>query len=262
MSFREQEIFTFFSFFCFLNSFCCVIFSEAQKILGAMAQDVGREQHVKWLKEQIAQQKSELAEIQAKAVQLKASIVYYEGMLALVVADEVASTLTDVFSETETLTLNGSPVASTSSLGADEHLKGGIPNVSSAFEDAGLEKASYKNRHQRNPVEMKRPQYEKLTFAESIEKVLNDRQQPMLVDQIVEAIFDAASEEEFWRAKNSLSVELRRGAQPQYKKWKKLSRNIYASNSFNEQSASNTASSIITPPMRFSLTKSDDALTS
>ena len=226
-----------------------------------MAQDVGREQHVKWLKEQIAQQKSELAEIQAKAVQLKASIVYYEGMLALVVADEVASTLTDVFSETETLTLNGSPVASTSSLGADEHLKGGIPNVSSAFEDAGLEKASYKNRHQRNPVEMKRPQYEKLTFAESIEKVLNDRQKPMLVDHIVEAIFDAESEEELWRAKNSLSVELRRGAET-HKKWKKVARKTYASNSFNEQSASNTASSIITPPMRFSLTNSDDALSS
>lgn len=225
-----------------------------------MAQDVGREQHVKWLKEQIAQQKSELAEVQAKAVQLKASIVYYEGMLALVAPEEVASTPTDMLSETETLTLNGSPVASTSSLGADEHLKGGIPNVSSAFEDAGVEKASYKNRHQRNPVQMKRRQYKELTFAESIEKVLNDRQKPMLVDHIVEAIFDAESEEEFWRAKNSLSVELRRGAETH--KWKKVARKTYASNSFNEQSASNTASSIMTPPMRFSLTNSDDALSS
>lgn len=227
-----------------------------------MAQDVAREQHVKWLKEQIDQQKSELAELQAKAVQLKASIVYYEGMLALVAPDEVASTPTDMLSETEALTLNGGRVASTSSLGADEDPKGGLPNISLASEDAGLEKASSQNRHQRSPMEMKRPQYVGLTFAESIEKILNDRQQPMLVDQIVEAIFDAASEEEFWRAKNSLSVELRRGADPQYKRWKKLSRNIYASNSFNEQSASNTASSIMTPQMRFSLTNSDDALSS
>ncbi|GEM_PF-1310087 len=227
-----------------------------------MAQDVAHEQHVKWLKEQIDQQKSELAEVQAKAVQLKASIVYYEGMLAVVAPNQVASTPTEMLSETEALTLNGGQVASTSSLGADEHLKGGLANLSLASEDASLEKASSQNRHQRSPMEMKRPQYVGLTFAESIEKVLNDRQQPMLVDQIVEAIFDAASEEEFWRAKNSLSVELRRGAEPQYKRWKKLSRNIYASNSFNEQSASNTGSSIMTPQMRFSLTNSDDALSS
>ena len=222
-----------------------------------MAQDLAREQHVKWLKEQIDEQKSELAEVQAKAVQLKASIVYYEGMLALVAPEEVASTPTDMLSETEALTLNGGRVASTSSLGADEHLKGGLPNISLASEDASLEKASSQNRHQRSPMEMKRPQYVGLTFAESIEKILNDRQQPMLVDQIVEAIFDAESEEELWRAKNSLSVELRRG-----KRWKKLSRNIYASNLFNEQSASNTGSSIMTPQILLSLTNSDDALSS
>ncbi len=222
-----------------------------------MAQDLAREQHVKWLKEQIDEQKSELAEVQAKAVQLKASIVYYEGMLALVAPEEVASTPTDMLSETKALTLNGGRVASTSSLGADEHLKGGLPNISLASEDASLEKASSQNRHQRSPMEMKRPQYVGLTFAESIEKVLNDRQQPMLVDQIVEAIFDPESEEELWRAKNSLSVELRRG-----KRWKKLSRNIYASNSFNEQSASNTGSSIMTPQIILSLTNSDDALSS
>jgi len=207
------------------------------------------------------QQKSELAEVQAKAVQLKASIVYYEGMLALVAPEEVALTPTQMLSETEALTLNGGQVASTSSLGAEEHLKGGLANFSLAFKDADLEKASSQNRHQRNPVEMKRPQYVGLTFAESIEKVLNDRQKPMLVDHIVEAIFDAESEEELWRAKNSLSVELRRGAVT-HKKWKKVARKTYASNSFNEQSASNTASSIITPPMRFSLTNSDDALSS
>ena len=63
-----------------------------------MAQDVGREQHVKWLKEQIAQQKSELAEVQAEAVKLKASIVYYEGMLALVAPEEVALTPTQMLS--------------------------------------------------------------------------------------------------------------------------------------------------------------------
>lgn len=229
-----------------------------------MAQDVGREQHIKWLKEQIAQQNSELAEIQAKAVQLKASIVYYEGMLALVAPDEVASTLTDVFSETETLIFNGSQVASKISACADENLKGGISNVSLADEDASLEKASFQNRHQRNPVDMKRPQYVRLTFAECIEKVLKDRQEPMLVDQIVEAIFDAQSEEEVWRAKNSLSVELRRGADPQFKRWKKLNRYTYASNSFNEQSGSNTASTMMmTPQIRFSqLINSDDALSS
>jgi hypothetical protein len=227
-----------------------------------MAQDVAREQVVKLLKENIAQHKSELAQVQAKAEQLKENIVSYERMLALVAPEEVALTPTQMLSETAALTLNGGQVASTSSLGAEEHLKGGLANFSLASEDASLEKASSQNRHQRSPMEMKRRQYVGVTFAESIEKILNDRQQPMLVDQIVEAIFDAASEEEFGRAKNSLSVELRRGAEPQYKRWKKLGRNLYASNSFNEQSASNTGSSIMTPQMRFSLTNSDDALSS
>jgi hypothetical protein len=198
-----------------------------------MAQDLAREQLVKWLTEQIDQQKSELAEVQAKAVQLKESILYYESTLAQVAPDEVASKPTDVVSETETLTVNEGQVASTSSLGTEEHLKGGLANVSFAFEDAGLEKAISQNRHQRNPVEIKRPQYLGLTFAESIEKVLNAHQEPMLADRIVEAIFDAESEEEFWRAKNSLSVELRRGAET-HKRWKKLGRNLYASNLCNE----------------------------
>ena len=92
------------------------------------------------------QQKSELADVQAKAVKLKASIVYYEGMLALVAHDEVASTPTAMLSETQALTLNGGQVASTSSLGADEHLKGGLANFSLASEDASLEKASSQNR--------------------------------------------------------------------------------------------------------------------
>lgn len=229
-----------------------------------MAQDLAREQHVKWLNEQIAQKRSELAEVQAKAVELKASIVYYEDMLALVIPNKLASTPTDMASEIQTLTLNGGQVASTSSLAANEHLKGGVANVSLTFEDAGLEKANSQNRQQRNPMQMKRPQYVGLTFAESIEKVLNDHQEPMLADGIVEAIFDTESEEEFWRAKNSLSVELRRGAEPQYKRWKKLSRNIYASNSFNEESGSNTASSMMmTPQIRFApLRNSDDALSS
>ena len=227
-----------------------------------MAQDVAREQVVKLLKENIAQHKSELAQVQAKAEQLKENIVSYERMLALVAPEEVALTPTQMLSETEALTLNGGQVASTSSLGAEEHLKGGLAHCSLASEDASLEKASSQNRPQRSPMEMKRPQYVGLTFAESIEKVLNDRQQPMLVNEIVEAIFDAESEEEFWRAKNSLSVELRRGAEPQYKRWKKLFRNIYASNSFNQQSASNTGSSIMTPQMRLSLTNSDDSLSS
>ena len=126
-----------------------------------MAQDIAQEQVVKWLKENIAQQKSELAEVegelaevQAKAEKLKASIVSYELILARVAPDEVALTPTDVFSETETLTLNESQVALTSSFCADEHLKGGLPNVNLASPDADLEKARSQNRHQRNPVEL------------------------------------------------------------------------------------------------------------
>ena len=147
MSFRDRLSFAIFLYFASL--ICFVVLSsqkQREEIFRAMAQDVAHEQHVKWLKEQIDQQKSELAEVQAKAVQLKASIVYYEGMLALVAPKEVASTPTEMLSETEALTLNGGQVASTSSLGADEHLKGGLANFSLASEDASLEKATSQNR--------------------------------------------------------------------------------------------------------------------
>jgi uncharacterized protein YlxW (UPF0749 family) len=125
MSFRDRLSFASFSMFCFPNLFCCFIFSEAERVLGAMAQDVcPRTARLMAQRANFDQQKSELAEVQAKAVQLKASIVYYEGMLALVAPEEVASTPTEMLSETEALILNGGQVASTSSLGADEHLKG------------------------------------------------------------------------------------------------------------------------------------------
>ena len=67
-------------------------------------------------------------------------------MLALVPPKEVASTPTEMLSETEALTLNGGQVASTSSLGADEHLKGGLAHFNPASEDASLEKATSQNR--------------------------------------------------------------------------------------------------------------------
>jgi hypothetical protein len=146
MSFRDRLSFAFFSMFCFPNLFCCLIFSEAERVLGAMPQDVPRTARQMAERANFDQQKSELAEVQAKAVQLKASMVYYEGMLALVASKEVASTPTEMLSETEALTLNGGQVASTSSLGADEHLKGGLANFSLASEDASLEKATSQNR--------------------------------------------------------------------------------------------------------------------
>ena len=60
--------------------------------------------------------------------------------------EEVASRPTEMLSETEALTLNGGQVASTSSLNADQNLKGGLTNFSLASEDASLEKATSQNR--------------------------------------------------------------------------------------------------------------------
>jgi hypothetical protein len=58
MSFRDRLSFASFSMFCFPNLFCCFIFSEAERVLEAMPQDVAREQHLKWLKEQILTSRS------------------------------------------------------------------------------------------------------------------------------------------------------------------------------------------------------------
>ena len=145
MSFRDRLSFAFFFMFCLHSSFLCYII-KSREIFRSYGTRCCPRTVPQMARANFDQQKSELAEVQAKAVQLKASIFYYEGMLALVAPEEVASTPTEMLSETEALTLNGGQVASTSSLGADEHLKGGLANFSLASEDASLEKATSQNR--------------------------------------------------------------------------------------------------------------------
>ena len=147
MSFRDRLSFAFFSMFCFPKFVLLSYLLRSRESFRSYATGCyPRTARQMTQRANFDQQKSELADVQAKAVQLKASILYYEGMLALVAPEEVASTPTEMLSETEALTLNGGQVASTSSLGAEEHLKGGLPNISLASEDASLEKASSQNR--------------------------------------------------------------------------------------------------------------------
>ncbi|NES46356.1 hypothetical protein, partial [Moorena sp. SIO2C4] len=71
------------------------------------------------------------------------------------------------------------------------------------------------------------------TFWESVEIILDNFAAPVNREQIVSRLFDAKSDDEQLRAKNSLSTELRRGAKEG--RWKKVGRGLFASNSFQEE---------------------------
>lgn len=138
----------------------------------------------------------QLARAEARIAQLKEKIAYFQGVLAAIDSD--GSIPTDTV---EPILIS--------------------------------DRANSKDR--RTPKKMKRPQYLGLTAAESIEKVLASSQEPMSVDRIVETIFDTQSDEEFWTAKFYLGIELRSGAKGEFRRWKKLSKRLYASLLFDEK---------------------------
>ncbi len=148
----------------------------------------------KYLKTLKRQTELELTKTEVKIAQIEENIAYYERMLALIDPD--------------------------GSVSKDGDLKTIVSSADS--QRLSLE-------HCRTPKKMKRPQYAGFTLVESIQKVLDNNQDPMLVNQIVESIFDVRSKKEFLRAKNALYVELRSNSRGSAKKWKKISKYLYAS---------------------------------
>lgn len=90
--------------------------------------------------------------------------------------------------------------------------------------------------NERAPMEMVRPYFQpegdaKRGLNEIILRALNDSLgQPVTTDDLVRKIYDTRTDDEFNRARNSLSSELRRGAKDG--KWRKLGRSFYASLSY------------------------------
>lgn len=73
------------------------------------------------------------------------------------------------------------------------------------------------------------PQYKLVGSTKAIEQILKERKEPIEIEDLVKELYDTRSEDEFKRARNSLSAGLRRGAEEGA--WKKFGRSYYAANS-------------------------------
>lgn len=82
---------------------------------------------------------------------------------------------------------------------------------------------------QRTPMDMIRNEYKGMMLGDIAAKVLDEHQSVLTPKQLTEIIYDAKTDEEFERARNSLSAELRAGAKGNSPRWKKIGRYAYAS---------------------------------
>lgn len=79
----------------------------------------------------------------------------------------------------------------------------------------------------RSPTEMLRPKYKGMKLADVVVEVLGESQSLLTTTEIGRKIYDTTSDDEFNRARNSLSTELRTGAKAINPKWKKIGRYAY-----------------------------------
>jgi hypothetical protein len=86
----------------------------------------------------------------------------------------------------------------------------------------------FSSTNHRSPMEMLRPPYKGMKLAEIITIVLKESSSPLTTTELSHIIYDTHSDEELYRARNSLSAELRTGAKSNPPRWKKLGRYAYA----------------------------------
>jgi len=80
----------------------------------------------------------------------------------------------------------------------------------------------------RNPMAMLRDEYKGLKLGDIAAKVLNAAPSPLTTTQLTREIYCPLSNDEFERARNSLSTELRVGAKSDNPRWRKCGRYAYS----------------------------------
>lgn len=183
-----------------------------------MAYDTARQQHIEWLQQQVEDKRAALAEAQARVSQLQADIKYYELMLNIHQKAN-ADALGQDASLISNSNVNSNGVSQKSKqnkyFSTDDNLNNG----------AG-------NNNKRSPKEMLRAEFTNKTLAEVAEIVLNSRNEALSADDIAQVVFLTEDDDEYMRARNSLSTELRRGAKEG--KWQQIGRGSFASSQFAE----------------------------
>lgn len=79
----------------------------------------------------------------------------------------------------------------------------------------------------RNPMDMLKPEFKGMQLGNIVEHVLERHRGPLTTTDIGRIIYDARDKDEFSRARNSLSAELRLGASKNPPRWVKKGRSAY-----------------------------------
>lgn len=182
-----------------------------------MAYDTARQQHIEWLQQQVEDKKAALAEAEAYVSQLRADIKYFDLMLSI-----------HQKANADALGLDA-PVVSNSN-GSSNGVSQDNPNKYLFTGDDIKNTAG--NDNKRSPKEMLRAEFTNKTLVEVASIALNSSNEALSADNIAKVVFLTKDDDEYMRARNSLSTELRRGAKE--RRWKQIGRGSYASNQFIE----------------------------
>lgn len=177
-----------------------------------MSYDTARQQHIKWIQKQIEEKMSTLTEAEERVSQLKADIEYFKLML-----DIHQKANTDALSQDALIASNFDQSYNKESKQIQTNNSGLTGNVQNGVTED----------NKRSPKEMLRAEFANKTLAEVAEILLNSRHEVLTADDIARDIFLTENNDEYVRARNSLSTELRRGAKEG--RWKQIGRGSFAS---------------------------------
>ncbi len=196
--------------------------------------------YVTWLKEKLVEVKRQADEHQQLAAHHAAEAERLEAL-----TQNIQQTLQGLFgeksqlfkadSESSTAALNGNSVDDIAIANQEETQNEVVNNLGNQQNNQNNQNEEYfyaidNSSDFRSPKEMKRQPYIHLGYIEAAISVLSRDKIGMTIDQLVEAIFDIQTEKDFYKAKSSFSVEIRRavlegkiGIDPQTegKKWKR-----------------------------------------
>lgn len=196
-----------------------------------------RQQHLEWLKENLAQEEAKLAEAHARLIQLQGSIVYYrQAIEQLAPGDSESPASTSEHGNNSSQEDSDSRrhehlnliAGSTSQIETCQPLGWKIQERVPGFANYSDPEGGSK----RKPRDMMRSQYKEKTLGDGIQECLEAKTGSVLgSEQITKYIFEvqSLSNEDFQRAKNSLASELRRGAKGG--KWQQVGRGLFTANS-------------------------------
>jgi hypothetical protein len=189
-----------------------------------------RQQLIDWLEHQLSQQQHELAEAEAQLdallmliKQKQADIAFLEKRL---LAETSATSLENADLEHDALPLNGRASSQRESDNEDCPTN----NKEDGFDDEQQDIEEAQEETKRNPKDMMRDEFAGMTLRDAAQKILEEFYHPISTQQITAKMFQADSDDESLRAKNSLAAELRRGAKDG--RWQKTERGLFVSNAY------------------------------